>query len=216
MIESLPRVVPPPSLSDRPQLGNAESPIRKITRQLALERAGWSDERRAKIAELFDGMAATWHERGEADATTPPVRDALARGGPLIGPCVEVGAGTGKATSVLVAHFGAGAVLAVDVAMEMLRQFREPRAVPLRADGACLPVRDGSVGTLVLVNAFLFPGEVERVLAPDGAIVWVNTLGEDTPIHLPVADVVSSLHGSWRAVTSEAGWGLWGVVRRGS
>lgn len=214
MIESLPRVVPSPP--DRPQVGNAESPIRKITRKLALERDGWTAERRARITELFDESAPAWHDRGAADSTTPCVADALARGGPLIGPCVEVGAGTGKATSVLVSHFGAGAVLAVDVAMEMLRHFREPAAVRMRADGASLPVRDSSVGALVLVNAFLFPAEVERVLAPDGAIVWVNTLAEDTPIHLPVADVVSSLHGPWRAVTSEAGWGLWGVVRRGS
>ena len=64
------------------------------------------------------------------------------------------------------------------------------------------------------MNAFLFPHEYDRVLKADGAILWINSLAEDTPIHLPVPDVVQALPGAWTAVTSEAGWGLWAVLRR--
>jgi SAM-dependent methyltransferase len=210
VIEVLPRVVPSPP--DRPDVAGADHPMRAVTRQIAFEPGGWTPERKAKVAALFDSLAPGWDTRFQADETQPPLRDALARGGPLAGPCVEVGAGTGRATVALVERFGP--VLAVDVSAEMLARFGEPRAQPVLADGGSLPVGDGAVGTVVLVNAFLFPAELDRVLRPDGAVVWVNTLGDATPIHLPVADVVDALPGRWRAVTADAGWGTWAVVRR--
>lgn len=210
MIERLLRRVDGPP--DRPAVGNADHPMRKVTRQIAFEPGGWTAERKAKVIELFDGLAPDWDARFQAAETQTPLRDALERGGPLAGPCVEVGAGTGRATGALVERFGT--VLAVDVSLGMLQRFGEPAAQPVLADGGTLPVRDAGVGTLVLVNAFLFPAEVERVLAPGGAVVWVNTLGDATPIHLPVDDVVAALPGAWGAVTADAGWGTWSVVRR--
>ena len=72
------------------------------------------------------------------------------------------------------------------------------------------------MGTIVAVNAFLFPQEYDRVLKADGTILWINSLAEDTPIHLPVGDVVQALPGDWTAVSSEAGWGLWATLRRRS
>ena len=209
-VETLSRVIASPP--DRPQVGGADHPMRKVTRQIAFEPNGWDGERRAKVAELFDGLAPDWDSRAQSSETRTPLVDALARGGELLGPCVELGAGTGRATRPLLDHFGS--VLAADIAIEMLRRFQEPVAMAVRADSASLPLRDASVGTLVLVNAFLFPSEVERVVAPGGAVVWVNTLAEDTPIHLPVAEVVNALPGAWHAVTAAAGWGLWAVVRR--
>ena len=60
----------------------------------------------------------------------------------------------------------------------------------------------------------LFPDEVDRVLAPDGPLIWVNTLAEETPIHLMPEEVVAALPGAWRAVAGRAGTGLWCVARR--
>jgi len=60
----------------------------------------------------------------------------------------------------------------------------------------------------------LFPGEVDRVLAPGGTVTWVNTLGDQTPIHLPPADVIEALPGVWEGVTANAGTGLWATLRR--
>jgi SAM-dependent methyltransferase len=210
VITTLPRVVASPP--GKPTVGNADHPMRKVTRQVAFEPGGWTPERKAKVVELFDGMAPDWDNRATAAETQTALVDALVRGGELHGPCVEVGAGTGRATGALLDRFGA--VLAVDVSIEMLRRFNEPEATTVLADGGALPVRDASVGTIVLVNAFLFPGEIDRALAPDGTVVWVNTLAEHTPIHLPVADVVDALPGNWDAITAEAGWGLWALVRR--
>ena len=96
-----------------------------------------------------------------------------------------------------------------------------PRRCPWRCCGwlppasgtACWPTALGSrsptgaAAAVVLVNCFLFPDEVDRVLAPDGVVVWVNSSGAETPIHLPPDDVVAALPGRWEGVQSTAGVG---------
>lgn len=186
--------------------------MRNVTRQIAFELGGWTPERKAKVAALFDDLATGWNDRFTAEESWNPIDDAFDRGGALQGPYLEVGAGTGLATTRLAQHVGE--VVAVDVASEMLRRFVEPTGNPVLADAGSLPIPDHAIGTIVAVNAFLFPREYDRVLKADGALLWINSLAEDTPIHLPVADVVAALPGTWTAVTSEAGWGLWAVVRR--
>jgi ubiquinone/menaquinone biosynthesis C-methylase UbiE len=186
--------------------------MRNVTRQIAFESGGWTPERTAKVTALFDDLATGWNDRFTAEESHQPIDDAFARGGAMSGPFLEVGAGTGLATTRL-AHY-TGEVLALDVAHEMLRRFVEPSAATVLGDAGSLPVADQSIGTIVAVNAFLFPHEYDRVLKPDGALLWVNSLAEDTPIHLPIADVIAAMPGEWTAVTSEAGWGLWAVVRR--
>jgi SAM-dependent methyltransferase len=140
------------------------------------------------------------------------VRDALARGGPFpTGPCLEPGAGTGSATPDLAAAFGR--VVSLDLSAEMLAL--APPTVPrVRADSSALPVATGSVAVIALINMFLFPAEVDRVLAPDGVLVWVSTIGDATPIYLPPADVLAALPGEWDGVTADAGWGTWLTARR--
>lgn len=209
MIEHLPRVVP--AAPGRPEVGGPDHPMRKVTRQVAFEPGGWTPERAAKVAALFDGLAGDWGERDVANRAEA-LRDALDRGGPLRAPVVEIGAGTGASAVVLTERLGP--TLALDLSWEMVR--RIPTSVGrLRADSAALPVRTGSAATVVLVNALLFPAEVDRVLAPGGAVVWVNSLGDATPIHLPAADVEAALPGGWTGVASEANWGTWTVLRRG-
>lgn len=209
-IERLERTVP--TRPDRPQVGGADHPMRKVTRQIAFEAGGWTAERRAKVAELFDSLAPDWNLRFTSEESWGPLDDAFARGGALTGPCLEVGAGTGLATQRIGREFEH--VVAVDVSLGMLQRFDHPTALPVLADAGSLPVADASVGTIIAVNAFLFPAEYDRVLAPGGAIVWINSLAEDTPIHLPVDEAVAALPGAWTAVTAEAGWGLWAVIRR--
>jgi hypothetical protein len=66
----------------------------------------------------------------------------------------------------------------------------------------------------VLINAFLFPSEVQRVLSAAGVVVWVNSSGEQTPIYLSVEDLVARLSGEWTGSASRAGEGHWCVLRR--
>ena len=97
--------------------------------------------------------------------------------------------------------------------MQMLRE--QPGDTPLvQADAAVLPLPDASVDTLVLVNMLLFPAEVDRVLRPAGRLLWINTNGQETPIHLSPEAVVAALPGGWTATAGRAGTGLWAAVDR--
>jgi pyridoxamine 5'-phosphate oxidase len=208
-VRQLPRVVA--SRDGRPEVGRADHPMRIVTRRVAFEPEFWNPTEARKVAAFFDDLAPDWTARFD-DSEMAPLVDALARGGPLSGRVLEVGAGTGLGAKHLRARFGD--VVGLDVSMEMLQHFVVNDVPLVLGDGGALPVRSASADVLVLVNAFLFPAEVDRVLAPGGAVVWVNTLAEFTPIHLSATDVVGALPGSWEAVASEAGWGNWAVVRR--
>jgi SAM-dependent methyltransferase len=197
--------------------GNDAHPMRQVTRQVAFEPGGWTPERAAKVAALFDELAPEWHTR-LSPGRMLSLTDALERGGvgaavaasarPLV---VEVGSGTGFGTPYLVERYGR--VVAVDLSWEMLRH--AGRATPrIQADAARLPLADGAATVLVLLNMLLFPAEVDRVVAPPGLLVWVNSLAERTPIHLPADEVAAALPGRWEGVASRAAGGSWCVLHR--
>jgi hypothetical protein len=196
-------------------LGTLDHPMRIMTRRAAGLHAGpWDDVARAEVAAYFDALAPEWHTRTspERDAV---VADALARGlpaGTAGSVCVELGSGIGAYTASLVARWPT--VLATEVSLEMIR--RAPRDVGHRvlADGSRLPLASRIADAVVLVNCFLFPDEVDRVLAPSGVVVWVNSSGSGTPIYLPPGDVVAALPGRWEGVESAAGVGVWCVAWR--
>ena len=208
----LPRVIP--EAPGRPVLDGSRSPIRKVTHQIAFEVGAWTRERATNVAQLFNGMAPEWSARHDPQHHAEPLVDALDRGGPFParGRVCEVGSGTGLLTPLLDARFAT--VVAVEIAEAMARLAPANSGHRVLADGAALPCADGAYDVVVLFNAFLFPAEVDRVLAPDGALVWVSAMGDDTPIYLPVGDVGAALPGAWSGVASEAGWGTWATFRR--
>ena len=194
----------------------SDHPMRQVTRAVAFEPDGWTPERQQQVQELFDGLAEEWNTR-DVPGREAPLLDAFERGldaAPELAHhlAVELGAGTGLFSRELAARFPE--VVAVDIAYEMLRRAPEGPAHRVQGDGSVLPFADGSVDALVLVNMFLFPAEVERVVAPDGVVVWVNSRGTETPIHLTAHEVDEALGGRWDGVASEAGWGTWSVHRR--
>jgi SAM-dependent methyltransferase len=196
-------------------LGSPDHPMRIMTRRAAgLVGEPWDDEARAEVAAFFDGMAPEWHTR-TGPARDAVVADALERGVERGGDvCLEVGSGIGAYTPRLAERWQR--VLATEVAHEML--LLAPRDVGYRvlADGARLPLCDAAADAVVLINCFLFPAEVDRVLATDGVLVWINSSGSETPIHLPPEDVLAALPGRWDGVRANAGVGVWCTLRRAS
>jgi Methyltransferase domain len=197
-------------------LGSPDHPMRIMTRRAAgLVGDPWDDQARAEVAAYFDGLAPEWHTR-TGPARDAVVGDALDRGvGEQEGDvCVELGSGIGAYTPALAKRWRR--VLATEVSLEMLRL--DPGDVGHRvlADGAHLPLVDGSADAVVLVNCFLFPAEVDRVLARHGVVVWVNSSGGETPIHLPPEDVIEALPGRWEGVQATAGVGVWCTLHRAS
>jgi protein-L-isoaspartate O-methyltransferase len=196
--------------------GGPDHPMRIATRRAAgLDRGGWTGELRDYVRGYFDDLAIEWHTRTSPQRTAV-VRDALERGLSgvelPVGAAIEVGSGIGAYSSLLAERFDT--VLAVDLSLTMLKLAPIEPAHRIQADGARLPIANMSAAAVVLINAFLFPEEVERVLSPRGVLVWVNSSGEQTPIYLSAEDLVASLPGEWAGTSSRAGEGHWCVLRR--
>ena len=207
--------LPPIAIPDHRSsgLGSDDHPMRIMTRCAAgLTGHGWDAQAREKVSSYFDQLATEWHTRS-SPARDAVLLDALDRGGVTGGDVViEVGSGIGAYSALLGKRFLR--VLAVDLSFEMLRIAPPEPALRVRADAADLPNRSGVADAVVLVNALLFPAEVDRVLAAGGCVVWGNSSGDETPIHLPAGEVADVLPGEWRGVTSRAGLGVWCVLRR--
>jgi SAM-dependent methyltransferase len=188
--------------------------MRKVTEAVVEQPGSWTPDQAAEVGAFFDALADEWHTRSDPHRAEP-VDDAFARGAiPTDGVTLEIGSGTGLLTPSLLAR--CSFVVALDLAFEMLLRAPADLAPRMQADASRLPFPDGSVACAVLINAFLFPDEMARVLAPGGALVWVNTSGDRTPIYLSAEAVDAALPGDWEGVAAEAGWGTWSVHRRPS
>lgn len=188
-----------------------EHRMRTLTRKVAFERE-WTRSDATFVAGLFDSMASGWTESHDVAGRYDPLVDALERGGVVGDVCVELGSGTGLGTRHLHGRFGS--VIAVDLALDMLRRAPPGLGHRVHGDSSRLPLRTGCADVLVLVNMLLFPLEVGRILASGGVLVWVNTMAERTPIHLSPREVHDALPGEWRVTHSRAGLGLWAAAVR--
>lgn len=209
-IRHLPALIPPPEVP--PDLDGSDHPVRAVTRAVAGDEASWTPEVAAEITERFDELAPDWQNRLRPEEFVG-LPDACERG--LLDPselCLEVGSGTGFGTAHLATHFRT--VIAMDISAGMLALAPPDLAPRVQADGASLPLPADSVDVVALINMLLFPSEVDRVLRPGGAVLWFNTLGVRTPIHLPAEEVAAALPGRWNGVASEALWATWSVLRR--
>ena len=208
MIVELPdlnRVEPEP-------VAGADHPIRKLTRSLAFG-GSWTEDDARKVGEVFDNHAPSWDTRHANPGRTASIEDALDRGNPPFdGRWLDVGSGTGVGTRLLDGKVREQ--VSVDLSAQMLAHAPDGIAPKVRADSSRLPFADDTFDAVLLINMLLFPNEIARVLRPTGALIWVNSLGDRTPIHLPPADVAAVLPGDWSGVSSNAGSGLWAVMRR--
>ena len=201
-----------PDASDPEPFAGPDHPIRKITRLMAFG-GKWRPTNATNMAELFDGMAAEWSERHVDPTKRAPVVDGLDRGGtPLDGDWLELGAGTGAGARVL--NGRVGSLICSDLSMGMLSYAPGELAPRLQADATTLPFANDTFDAVLMINMILFPDEVDRILRPGGSILWVNTLGDQTPIHLPATDVLEALPGKWQGCSARAGTGFWLTARR--
>ena len=209
------------AVGEPPEDIGSSHPMRKITEDVADDPRSWTPAIAKQVAGFFDEMAAGWAASGNRARGQVVLEDLLTRSELPSGLVVELGAGTGSGTVLLQQHFEH--VLAGDLSAEMLKRLPEELASRLQLDSSALPFATGSVTAVACVNMMLFADEVVRVLTSDGVLIWVNSIGERTPIYLSadriaralaaqVAD--SELGGSFEVTASTAHWGTWAVARR--
>ena len=209
MLEQLPDH---PDASEPTPFAGPDHPMRRLTRAVALGER-WTDDDAQRVTTIFDGLAAEWTADHVDDVKAAPVRDALDRGEvPVDGRWLEVGSGTGAGAMVLAGHVSS--LVVTDLSAEMLRHAPAELAPRVQSDSSTLPFPPSSFDAVLLINMLLFPDEVDRVLRPRGSVVWANTLGDQTPIHLPPDDVLHSLPGRWTGRWAKAGTGFWLTAHR--
>lgn len=201
-----------PTTVDPEPFAGPDHPIRKLTRLMAFG-GEWRDDNAANMSSLFDEMAPEWSEKHVDPVKQAPVVDGLERGDvDLGGDWLELGAGTGAGARVL--NERVGSLVCTDLSIGMLSHAPGELAPRVQSDATKLPFTDGRFDAILMINMILFPAEVDRVLAPEGSLLWVNTLGDQTPIHLPPEDVLDALPGEWQGRTARAGTGFWLTARR--
>jgi SAM-dependent methyltransferase len=153
----------------------------------------WSLIRRPNEA-LWNRLADSWDERIRPDSAQH-----LA---PLLAGCehlegtprriLELGTGTGAGAIALARRYGHAEVLGVDVSEVMVSAARAKGPDELAgrlafavADAAALPYEEGAFELVAQLNMPPFLDEVVRVLAPGGHVIVADSLGANTPSHVP-------------------------------
>lgn len=197
-----------------------DHPMRVMTRRAAgIEGPPWGPDSAKEVATLFNSLAPEWHTRESGDRAAI-VEDALRRGLDILRDAtagipdvvLELGSGLGTYSDLLTQRFDIA--IAAELSEKMQHLAHSTAAVQILADGSQVPLGDASLGAIVLINCFLFPAEVDRTLAPGGVLVWVNSSGESTPIHLSTQEVVSALPFEVIGFEARAGIGTWCALHR--
>jgi malonyl-CoA O-methyltransferase len=146
---------------------------------------------RAPLRRRFDALASGWETRIGPEGLIPlvaaldTVREPPQR-------VLDLGTGTGRAARVIAERFAGSEVVGVDISPEMIEHAKELLPVGLAdrvrfqvGDASALPFADASFDLVVLMNMIPFFGELARVTAPAGRVVFAFSFGADTPIYVP-------------------------------
>jgi ubiquinone/menaquinone biosynthesis C-methylase UbiE len=105
---------------------------------------------------------------------------------------LDLGTGTGRAAFLVARRYPEAEVVGVDLAGDMLAEARKLTPPELadrvrfeEADAERLPYPAGSFDVVTLANMIPFFAELDRVTAPDGAVVFSFSSGPETPIYVP-------------------------------
>jgi SAM-dependent methyltransferase len=141
------------------------------------------------MAKVYTGSYARWHEDYERGRPGWPPEVVDVAGLPPTATVLELGAGTGKLTRLLVSRFNAVVAVEPDEGMRRLLVARCPGADVRVGSAEAIPLADASADGVFAAEAFhLFDAEralaeIARVLRPGGALVlmWNLPAGPSEP-----------------------------------
>ena len=146
---------------------------------------------RRPLRAQFDRLAPVWEGRVGPEGLAPLV-DALERVEASPRRVLDLGTGTGKGARAVAARLLEAEIDAVDLSSAMIEEARRllPAELAWRvrfevADASALPFPDGMFDLAVLLNMIPFFGELARVVAPAGSVIFAFSFGAGTPIYVP-------------------------------
>ena len=133
---------------------------------------------------------------------------------------LDLGTGSGAVARLAAARWPAAAVTGVDVSPQMVEEARRLAGSAREryevADASALPFADGAFDVVALNNMIPFFDELVRVLAAGGHVAVAFSMGDRTPIYVPLARVRAELErrGLEVLLEQETGPGLSLLARR--
>jgi SAM-dependent methyltransferase len=148
---------------------------------------------RGPLTRSFDRLAPTWETRIDEERLRP-MRAAL-DAVPEPRTVLDVGTGTGRVARMAKGLWPRADVTGVDVSAGMVEEARRLSAAERYdvADASHLPYADGSFELVTLSNMIPFFDELARVVAPGGHLAIAFSMGDRTPIYVPLDRVRSEL-----------------------
>lgn len=187
--------------------------LRQLAKEIATSSDAWTPELRDRAASYFTIEASRRGHHRPSPAHFELLSEAY-RAGEVYGErlCLDVGCGTGWYLGWL--RLRHRTVVGVDLCTAMLDIIETKGMCRIAADAAYLPVRSSSTSAVISINTFVFPSEVDRVLAKAGVLVVAYTEGDATPISVGFETLLEALGCTWTVTTGHVGPGTWAVFRR--
>jgi SAM-dependent methyltransferase len=144
---------------------------------------------RGPMRKMFDRIAPVWDQDRSPEAFAP-LEAALERV-PSVQRALDLGTGTGAAAFMVADRFPAAEVVGADLSPAMLVEARRKTPPELEGrirfdevDAERLPYADEWFDLVTLANMIPFFDELDRVVAPGGAVVFAWSVGAQTPIYV--------------------------------
>ena len=194
---------------------------RFVTDQVVKRPRLWKLFRRP-IRKMFDRIAPVWDQNRDPRAFAP-VEVALDEVDPPRR-ALDLGTGTGRVAFELARRFPQAEIVGADLSPAMLVEARRKTPPELddrirfdEADAQRLPYADEWFDLVTLANMIPFFDELDRVVAPGGAILFAWTGGTETPIYVPSEVLTRELGRRGYSDFSEiaAGRGIAFIARKG-
>ena len=152
---------------------------------------------RGLMTKQFDALAPEWDATRARPERIVPLRAALEAIPVPPARVLDLGTGTGVGARLAASLWPAAQITGVDLSAGMVDEARRLASTDREryelGDSSALPFPDASFDAISLNNMIPFFDEVARVVAPGGYVAVAFSMGDRTPIYVPLDRVRAEL-----------------------